>query len=260
MFLKRDDATLFITECGGGPPTFVAHGGFVGSGELWADAFALLSRTWRTITYDHRGTGVTRQLGRITGEQLIDDLDQVLRATGASRPVLAGESMGAKVVLAAALREPDRYTGLVIVDGAWMQPPKGGVADALIAGCRADYRRTIDAFVNNCIVEADGDDARHWARQIVYRSDGESAAQLLEASAQIDLSTGFDRLTLPVLIIHGSEDRIVPVAAAEELCRRLPKAELKVIAGAGHVPTMTRPREVADAINFFFGEPEKGRS
>lgn len=257
MFLKRDDATLFVTESGPGPRTLIAHGGFVGSGELWAEPFATLSRTWRTITFDHRGAGVTRHVGRISGQQLIDDLDQVIAVTNAVRPVLAGESMGAKVVLAAALREPERYSGLVIVDGGWMQPKAGGVADALIAGCRANYRATIDAFVDNCVIESDGDDARHWARQIVYRSDGESAAQLLEAAATIDIpSEQLQSLALPVLVIHGSDDRIVPLASAEELCRRLPAAELKVISGAGHVPTLTRALEVAEAIDLFFA-PER---
>lgn len=253
MFLKRDQATLFVMESGPGPQTLVAHGGFVGSGELWAEPFSSLSRTWRTITYDHRGAGVTRSAGPITGEQLVSDLECVLQTTGATLPVLAGESMGAKVVLAVALRAPEKLRGLVIVDGVWTQPKPGGPADALITGCRADYRRTIDDFVDNCIVEADGEDARHWARQIVYRSSGEAAAQLLEAAAEIDIPADWlGRLKMPILVIHGSEDRIVPLTSSEELCRRLPSAELKVISGAGHVPTLTRGREVAEAIELFF--------
>lgn len=261
MFLKTVDATLLVTACGPGPRTIVAHGGFIGSGELWAEPFAALSRTWRTVTYDHRGSGVTRHSGRITGAQLMADLDRVLEATGGARPVLAGESMGAKIVLASALRSPERFSGMVIVDGAWMRGPRPGPAQSLIAGCRSDYRTTIDAFIDACVVEPDGEDARRWGRQIAYRSNGEAAAQLLEAADEIEFSsTDLRRLTLPVLVIHGSHDGIVPVAAAERLCSHLPNAELKIIAGAGHVPTITRAAEVAQAIETFFGSLSSGAS
>lgn len=60
MFLKSDDADLFVTSFGSGPRTIVAHGGWVGSGELWQQPFEQLSRRWRTVTYDHLGTGATR--------------------------------------------------------------------------------------------------------------------------------------------------------------------------------------------------------
>jgi pimeloyl-ACP methyl ester carboxylesterase len=59
MFLKLEDVELFVSSFGKGPPTLIAHGGWVGSGELWSQPFEILSRSWRTITYDHRGTGAT---------------------------------------------------------------------------------------------------------------------------------------------------------------------------------------------------------
>ncbi len=81
MFLKSDDADLFVTSFGGGPRTIVAHGGWVGSGELWQPPFELLSRSWRTVTYDHRGTGATvNRAATITFELMVNDLFRVLDA------------------------------------------------------------------------------------------------------------------------------------------------------------------------------------
>jgi pimeloyl-ACP methyl ester carboxylesterase len=165
--------------------------------------------------------------------------------------------MGAKVVLAAALAAPERFTGLVIVDGAWAVPAPGGAAEALIAGCRSDYRTTIEAFVDACVPEPDGANARRWARHIVHRSSGEPAAQLLEAAGAVDIADRLGEIALPTLILHGAEDRIVPVAQAHMLASRLGDARLVVLDEAGHVPTLTRPRQVAEAIDAFFPAPDR---
>lgn len=120
MFLKSADADLFITSFGSCPRTIVAHGGWVGSGELWQLPFEQLSRSWRCVTYDHRGTGATvNRAPKITFELLVDDLFRVLDALKIETCVLAGESSGAFVVLAAALRHPERFSGLVLVDGRY---------------------------------------------------------------------------------------------------------------------------------------------
>ena len=118
MFLKSPEVDLLVSSFGSGPRTLVAHGGWVGSGELWHAPFELLSTNWRCVTYDHRGTGgsLVREQP-ITFEHLVQDLFRVLDALKIEQCVLAGESSGAFVVLEAALRQPQRFTGLVIVDG-----------------------------------------------------------------------------------------------------------------------------------------------
>ena len=120
MFLKTSDAELLVTSYGDSPRTIIAHGGWVGSGELWAAPFERLSRSWRTVTYDHRGTGATRHSApAITFDLLVGDLFRVLDALNIDTCVLAAESMGAMVALEAALRHPERFTGLVIVGGRY---------------------------------------------------------------------------------------------------------------------------------------------
>jgi pimeloyl-[acyl-carrier protein] methyl ester esterase len=57
-----------------------------------------------------------------------------------------------------------------------------------------------------------------------------------------------------MLIIHGDADAILPLDAARRLAAVLPNAQLVVLEGAGHVPTLTRPRDVARAITDFFAD------
>ena len=56
------------------------------------------------------------------------------------------------------------------------------------------------------------------------------------------------QLDIPTLILHGTADAIVPIEFSRELAELLPKAELLEFEGSGHVPTMTRPTDVVDAI------------
>jgi pimeloyl-ACP methyl ester carboxylesterase len=252
MFLKSADADLFVTSFGAGPRTIVAHGGWVGSGELWVPPFEILSRQWRTVTYDHRGTGATVDRSeRITLDLLVDDLFRVLDALEIGQCVLAGESAGAVVVLEAALRRPERFSGLVIVDGRY-HPTPGAAAHPFIQGCKVDFPGTMEKFVAACVTDEDADAERARARSIVMRSNGRSAVQLAEAVAEVELESRLGNIAQPTLVIHGSKDIVRPPASSEELVRRLPNARLVMIEGAGHVPTMTRGAEVAAAIQHFF--------
>jgi pimeloyl-ACP methyl ester carboxylesterase len=253
MFLKFDDAEIFLTTFGSGTKTILAHGGWVGSGELWQQPFELLSQSWRTITYDHRGTGATvNKASNITFELLVSDLFRVLDAMKVEQCVLAAESSGACIALEAALRDPSRFQGLVLVDGRYHGGKSAGAA-RFIEGCKSDFPRTMDLFVDACIPEEDCQAERRWARQIVDRSNGPAAAQLLECLEIVNIESRLAEIKLPTLILHGSRDAITPLASSEHLAKKIPTNKLVVFEGAGHVPTITRPREVADAINDFFG-------
>lgn len=252
MFLKSKDADFFITAMGQGKRTFVAHGGWVGSGELWLPPFEHLSQRWRTVTYDHRGTGATvNRASPITFELLVDDLFRILDEMKIDRCVLAGESSGALVVLEAALRQPDRFEGLVLVGGRASSSNTAGAA-RFIDGCKVDFDATMDAFVEACIPEQDADAEKRWSKQIVKRSNGTEAVQLMEAMWTARVEDRLEQIAQPTLLIHGRHDRITPVAMSEEMATRIPRFKLVVLEDAGHVPVITRAADVAREIEGFF--------
>ncbi len=252
MFLKSPEVDLLVSSFGSGERTLVAHGGWVGSGELWHAPFELLSANWRCVTYDHRGTGasVVREQP-ITFEHLVQDLFRVLDALKIDQCVLAGESAGAFVVLEAALRQPERFTGLVIVDGRY-EGGKSAGATRFIEGCKKDFSATMKMFVNACVPEEDAEAEKRWGEQIVMRSNTQAAVQLMECLEPVQLQDRLPSIKQPTLILHGSRDVITPVASSERLAQLLPNAKLHIIEGAGHVPTVTRPAQVAQAIDDFF--------
>ncbi|MBX3082501.1 MAG: alpha/beta hydrolase [Anaerolineae bacterium] len=254
MFISHQDASLYAVEFGAAPRTLVAHGGWAGSWELWTNPFTILSKTWRTIAYDHRGTGATiAPAESISLDAMTEDLFAVLDAMHVDSCVLAAESAGALVALNAAIQRPQRFVGLVLVDGLYFKP-KPPQTEPFVLGLQANFEATIGAFVDACVLESepDSDQIRRWGRHILSRASLESAVRLYECIDGIDLRPKLPSITIPTLIIHGEFDQIVPLDAAEWVSEQMPNSRLQVVKGAGHVPTVTRPQEVAEAINAYF--------
>jgi pimeloyl-ACP methyl ester carboxylesterase len=252
MFIDVGGAKLYATSFGArSAPAIVAIGGWIGSWELWAEPFALLSERWRTIAYDHRGSGATvAPVESITFDNLVADLFAVLDAYGIEACTLAAESAGAQTALVAALKEPKRIERIVIVDGMYRRdvPPD---ADPFLAGLRKAYPATLDRFVQLCIPERDCEHVKRWGRQIIDRASQDAAIALRVVSTETDLRGELPKISQPTLVIHGDADVIVPIARGRELAAALPNARLVVLPGAGHVPTLTRAADVAREIEYF---------
>jgi pimeloyl-ACP methyl ester carboxylesterase len=254
MFIEHNGATIFTTAFGRKEaPPLLALSGWIGTWEDWADTFSVLSESnWRLIGYDQRGSGATSApLASITFDNLVDDVFAVLDAHGVGRCVLAAMSMGTMVALAAARRQPERFSGLIIVNGAYFRATPLA-QDPFYTGLQRQYAATLDYFAQLCVPEPDGGPVLRWGRQILDRASAEAALRLYEIGADVDLRPEVPHIDLPTLVIHGDADPLVPVKTSQWLADTLPDAELVLVPGAGHVPIMTRPHDVANAINRFF--------
>ncbi len=254
MFISHDNAQLYAVEFGNGPRTLVAQGGWAGSWELWTEPFGILSKTWRTVAYDHRGTGATLASAEsITFDTLVADLFAVLDALEIERCVLAAESAGVAVALGAAFEHPERFDGLVLVDGLYYRPASDDV-DSFVVGLQMQFEETIEQFVQACVPPSEPNRAAicEWGKKILMRSSQAAAINLYESMDGIDLRAEIPHIKIPTLVVHGESDVIVPSVSSEWLASNLPNSQFQMIRGAGHVPTMTHPREVAEAVNSFF--------
>jgi pimeloyl-ACP methyl ester carboxylesterase len=252
MFITSGDAQLYTVSFGNAPRTLLALGGWTGSWELWAEPFTALSSSWRTAAYDHRGVGATAApTESITLDSMVGDVFTVMDALGIETCVLAAESAGGAVALRAALQQPERFTGLVLVDAIYYRPAPQ-TEDPFLLGLRNHYQQTLAQFVDSCLTERDSDAVRRWGRLIVGRSPQEAAIQLYECMFGVDLRPQLRQITQPTLILHGSADRLVPVDSSRWLASQMPTSHLEVLDGVGHVPTITHAGAVAEAINRYF--------
>ncbi|MBI5930912.1 MAG: alpha/beta hydrolase [Chloroflexi bacterium] len=252
MFINHNDAQLFTVAFGNQPHTLLALGGWAGSWELWTQPFTYLSQSWRTIAYDHRGTGATvAPVESITVENMVEDVFAVLDYLEVQDCVLAAESAGCLIALLAALRQPQRFTGLVLV-GSLTHRPLPTNEDPFLEGLQHNFEATIDWFVDACVPEPNSDMIKRWGRQILARSESAAAIRLYECVLGLDLRSQLDQIRQPTLLLHGELDALASVDDVRQAVALLPQAELCVFKDTGHVPTVTRPQEVAEAINRFF--------
>lgn len=254
MFVDVTDGALFALRHGErSRPTIVGIGGFVGSSELWASPFAQLSSRWSTLAYDHRGTGASvASTSSIIFDNLVDDLFTVMDAFGVETAVVAAESTGAHTALAAALEHPGRVSHLIIVDGKY---DSVATSDETLSDGQQylldSYEDWVRQFVADCIPEPDSEHLRTWGQKILSRVSPEDAVALSKAAPSVGIGPRLGDIAQPTLVIHGRLDAIVPVEQAERLVEAIPNSELKVFEDAGHVPTLTRPTRVAEAISEF---------
>ncbi len=255
VFLRVNGVRLHAVSFGDGHRTLLATGGWTGNWELWEQPFELLTAAgWRCISYDHRGSGESPvDPGLITADTMVDDIIGLLDTFDVQQCVLAGESMGGPIAQLALERNPERFSGLVLVDPA--EAVFNDRRAMLAAASRADYPKTVNAFIERCVPEPDSDHLRRWGRDILLRAEPEQAARLLEMWQDAPTSDP-SKITVPTLIVHGAADAIAPLEYARTLSQLLPDAELIVLHGVGHVPTMTRPHEVVDAICWRFPAPQ----
>jgi pimeloyl-ACP methyl ester carboxylesterase len=258
MFLDIDGNKVFALSFGKGSRTILAHSGWVGNFEDWIATLAPLSESWRTVVYDHRGAGETQvPVEKISAEALIDDVFRVMDAMRIDRCVLGGFSRGTVTVLRAVLRQPNRFDGLMLMNGHGdVQipdvPPVPRPAPSKWPG--ESFREHLEWFADRCTPEPGSGYIKRWAVNILSRSTPEVADRIftMQAEERIDWVRRLPELTLPTLLVHGEKDPFYRLEAMQYVQSLLPNSKLVVMEGSGHLPMMTRPLEMAKVVNDFF--------
>jgi pimeloyl-ACP methyl ester carboxylesterase len=230
--------------------TIVGVAGAFGTAEIWEQPFELLSRRHTTIAYDHFGTGETHVPPElVTFDEHVAVLEELLDAFSIDRCVLCGDSSMVTVAVEVAARHPQRVDALALVAGGVVQRGDD-LTRGFVARLRSDFDKTIDRFVAMCVPEGDAQHVRPWLRDIIARTGGERAATLIEALYDVDLTPRLAELKMPVVVIQGEHDALPAsnLESARAMAARVPNARLELLPDTGHVPTLTRPREVAAII------------
>jgi pimeloyl-ACP methyl ester carboxylesterase len=255
MFVEAQGTRLFVSSFGAGDRPVLALGGWIGSGELWQHVLGLLSRTRRTVTFDQRGSGTSHvaDVGDITREAWVDDLFAVMDAQGLERCLVMSDSSGCFPAVLAALRRPERFTGLVLV-GAAPRSSMDPRRRMFTAGLRVAWGPTLKAFARACLPEDRAGHVRRWLWDICRRADPRSAVRLLQVIDGFDLVQAATRLTTTTLVVHGSRDTIHPLADGKALASLIPGSDLVVMEGKGHVPMMSSPAELVSIVETWVRE------
>lgn len=230
-----------------GPALVLVHG-FSASLHTWEPWVARLGRTYRVVTLDLPGHGLTQAPrgyeASITGYR--DIVEAVTQHLGIQRFALAGSSMGGEVAWNYALAHPDRLEALILVDAAgWpgdRAATRGLAARAMALPVLGPAIRRLDAralfrqglalsFVDKSLV-TDAMVDRYWElarapghRDILFsiRRDGADAGEI-----------GY--IQTPTLVLWGEGDALIPVSDGRRFADVLPNMALITYPDVGHVP------------------------
>ena len=232
--LHRDGVSLHWEQTGTGSPVLLIMGA-VYSSAMWYPSLPALRAHHRLITFDNRGTGRSTWTPTASIADMTDDALAVLDAAEVERADIYGISLGGVLALELALRAPERVRSLVLGCSCVLSSDKPraplAVNDALLAASRRDLA---DATLYGSGCPPEAQTRNH---QAILDDVAEPRALVAQQDAlrayNADL-TAIARLTMPALVLHGTEDPVVPVEWGRELAAALPDSRLVVYDGIGH--------------------------
>jgi len=241
---------IHTVSFGSGEKTFLGISGFVADWRVWTFPFELLSKTWRCVSFDHRGVGESpAPLESITADALVDDVFGVMDALDIDTCVLAGESFGGTIAALAVLKDPERFNGLVLVDTSGLNPvPLTAERKQFIELMKTDFQKAMELFIDGVFPEPNGDHYKRLGLSIVMRPSKEVAIRHMQIMSQGETNVPIQDIKIPTLVVYGTLDSPSVIENSKYLVETIPNAKLKLVEGAGHVPVVTRPYEVVEAI------------
>jgi pimeloyl-ACP methyl ester carboxylesterase len=241
---------------GQGPPLILVPG-IASTYRSYALLLNRLSARFKTVVYDFPGENRTdsARLRRIGHTDLVDDLFELIEHMRIGRAFLLGISFGSTIVIPALMKEPRRFPRAVLQGGFARRRFSAAERLALRLGRlfpgttgRLPWRETILAWNNKAefpTVVAD-----RWPYYVEQNglTPIASLAHRLDLIARLDLRPVLKEVQSEVLLLQGTEDRIVLHSAFEELCRGLTKATPCLMPLVGHVPHFTQAEAMASTI------------
>ena len=239
-----DGIRLSASSTGVGTP-IVLIPGLVSSRQVYRDLIERLATKYLVISFDPRGIGESDWAdGPYTMEMLAADVIAVLDAADTSEAVVWGASMGGMVAQRFGLNFPDRVTGLVLAcTGPGGEHAIRADQEATRALIGKGAESAGEAYRIACtVLYAEDFQKEHpdfIEQEIAYRNAHPVRARTLKAQWDaVKRHDAFDELphmAVPTLVMHGSEDVVMPPGNGELLVERIPGAKKAWFAGRGHL-------------------------
>jgi pimeloyl-ACP methyl ester carboxylesterase len=249
---------------GQGKPLLLAHG-WAMHGGVFAELAEELSGTNQIIRVDLQGHGLSKpDPVACTFDTCARDIIDLLRELSSGPVTAVGWSMGVSILLKAVEAAPRLFDSLVFISGnpSLVSRPDYpcGIPEItvrrLYRQVERSYPEGLKNFYSLLLTPREqalfGKDMRYTAMTDMSRApDKDAALSLLSCLIQEDLRPALSHITVPTLILHGDEDGICNPAGAAFMHSHIPGSALVLFPQTGHVPFLTRSREVINHLRLF---------
>lgn len=246
-----------------GRPLFFVHG-FGCDQHMWRFVAPALAGRYRLVLLDLVGAGGSdlsaydaERYGSLEGYAA--DLVEVMEAMDLRDVVVVGHSVSAIIGLLAALRVPDRVSGLVLVAPSPRYIDEGDYRGGF---SEEDIRGLLDSLDSNYLgwsaamapVIVGNPDRPELGAELTAsfcRTDPEIQKHFACATFLSDHRSDLSRVSVPTLVLQCSEDPIAPSTVGEYVHDQIAGSELVLLKATGHCPNLSAPAETTDAIASF---------
>lgn len=237
---------------GSGAPLILIHG--------WGSCAAIFAElmehlpAYHCLSPDLPGYGDSAAAPHVDLDPLADDFLAWFDLLGLESVTLLGWSLGGILVQHLALRFPARVDRLILIASTprfvtaadWPH----GLADAAVRVLARDFKRAPALTLENFRrLQFQGEDSLPTAA--LAEVEPATALGGLELLRQVDLRAQLSAITQPTLVLHGSEDVIIPIGAGRYLAEKIPHALFHEVQGGGHAPFCSDVAQVSAALGHF---------
>jgi pimeloyl-ACP methyl ester carboxylesterase len=271
-FVLINGINVHYKQLGSGEPVMILLHGFGASVFSWREVMAPLANSGTVIAFDRPAFGLTQRPmpGEWQGQNPYSPEAQVALVIGLmdaleiDQAILIGNSAGGTVALSTVLAHPQRISGLVLVDAAVYS---GGGAPAWIRPLfwLPQYDRIGQLISRSLLQNGDRliETAWHdptrispeviegYQKPLLANNWDRALWELTQASNESGLADRLGEVQLPVLVVSGDDDRLVPTDQSVRLSEEIDGARLVVFATCGHVPQEECPDQFLQAVQPF---------
>lgn len=233
----------------GEPLVLIAGTGFDMS--FWDDLVPSLAG-YRVLRLDNRGSGLSDSKDRLTIPEMADDVVAVMDEIGMPHAHVHGASMGGLIAQELAIRHGERVLSLVLgATWAGSAPMSGAIRALPLLLSRKGTDEILHRSAPYLTATAVPDHLAPFPGHDLAPRDPTALRRQLRAQLRYSSLRRLHRIGQPTLVLHGAKDRLISPLNARLLARRIPRARLRLIRGAGHMYSRDRPDESRDALLTF---------
>ena len=260
--LIRNNVTVAGNKEAGATMVFV-HG-FGTDLRVWSEVAAAFAADFRQVLLDNVGAGGSDPAAFVQYRYLSlpaysRDLIEVCDALAVRDAIMVGHSVGAMIGLIAAVDRPELFSRLVLIGASPRYRDDDGYVggftradlDATYSAVMQDYHAWVGAFASVAMDNPRRPSLAQAFAECLRSIRPDHALTTLCAIFQSDHRELLERVIQPTLIVQTREDVAVPRAVADYLHQHIPDSQLAVIDAVGHLPHVSAPARVIEAMQAF---------